>query len=42
VAMHPPQSCSQAPNYEAAEQIQDVSGHRSRPFAGLQDLLKKT
>jgi uncharacterized protein len=42
VATHPPQSCSQAPNYEAAEQIQDMLGDRSRPFAGLQDLLKKT
>jgi uncharacterized metal-binding protein YceD (DUF177 family) len=42
VAMHPPQSCSEAPNYEAVEQLQDMSGDRSRPFAGLQDLLKKT
>jgi uncharacterized protein len=42
VAMHAPQSCSQAPNYEAAEKIQDMPGDRSRPFAGLQDLLKKT
>jgi uncharacterized protein len=42
VAMHPPQSCSQAPNYGAVEKIQDMPGDRSRPFAGLQDLLKKT
>ena len=42
VAMHPPQACSQAPNYEAAGMIQDMLGDRSRPFAGLQDLLKKT
>jgi uncharacterized protein len=42
VAMHPPQACSQTPNYEAAGMIQDTSGDRSRPFAGLQDLLKKT
>jgi uncharacterized protein len=42
VAMHPPQSCSRAPSYEAAGQTQDLSGERSRPFAGLQDLLKKT
>jgi uncharacterized metal-binding protein YceD (DUF177 family) len=42
VATHPAQSCSEAPNYEAALQIQEMSGDRSRPFAGLQDLLKKT
>ena len=42
VAMHPPQSCGTAPIYEAAGRIQDMSGDRSRPFAVLQDLLKKT
>jgi uncharacterized protein len=42
VATHPPQSCSQAPNYEAALQKEEVPSERSRPFAGLQDLLKKT
>ena len=41
VAMHSPQSCERAATYEAAE-IQDLSGDRSRPFAALQDLLKKT
>jgi len=42
VAMHTPQSCSRAPIDEAAGQIQDMPGDRSRPFAALQDLLKKT
>jgi uncharacterized protein len=42
VAMHPPQSCGRAPVYEAAGRNQDMSGDRSRPFAVLQDLLKKT
>jgi uncharacterized protein len=42
VAMHPPQSCGRTPTYQAAGQIQDMSGDRSRPFAVLQDLLKKT
>ncbi len=42
VAMHAPQACGQAPAYEAAGEIQDLSGDRSRPFAALQDLLKKT
>jgi uncharacterized protein len=42
VAMHAPESCSRAPAYEAAGEIQDMSGDRSRPFTGLQDLLKKT
>jgi uncharacterized protein len=37
-----PQTCGQAPIYEAPEQNQDTSGDRSRPFAALQDLLKKT
>ncbi len=41
VAMHPPHSCARAPTYEAGE-IQDLSGDRTRPFAALQDLLKKT
>jgi uncharacterized protein len=34
VAMHAPQSCGETANFEPDE--------RSRPFAGLQDLLKKT
>jgi uncharacterized protein len=42
VAMHAPQACGQAPTYEAAGEIQDLSGDRSRPFTALQDLLKKT
>jgi uncharacterized protein len=42
VAMHAPQACGQAPDYEAAGEIQDLSGDRSRPFTVLQDLLKKT
>ncbi len=36
-----PQSCGRAPTYEAAEAA-DIAGDRSRPFTGLQDLLKKT
>jgi uncharacterized protein len=42
VAMHTPQSCAQALTFEAGGEIQDTSGDRSRPFAALQDLLKKT
>jgi uncharacterized protein len=42
VAMHPPQDCGRASAYEASGEIQDMSGDRSRPFTGLQDLLKKT
>jgi uncharacterized metal-binding protein YceD (DUF177 family) len=38
VAMHTPQSCGQAQIVEAGGELQD----RSRPFAALQDLLKKT
>jgi uncharacterized protein len=37
-----PQSCGQAPVFEAGADIQDLPDDRSRPFAGLQDLLKKT
>jgi len=42
VVMHTPQTCGQARTYEAGGRTQDISGERSRPFAGLQDLLKKT
>jgi uncharacterized protein len=42
VAMHAPQACGRAPAYEAAGEVQDLPGDRSRPFAALQDLLKKT
>jgi uncharacterized protein len=37
-----PQTCGRAPNYGASDEIRDTSGDRSRPFAALQDLLKKT
>jgi uncharacterized protein len=40
VAMHTLQACSRAPNYAAGGE--DISGEQSRPFAVLQDLLKKT
>jgi uncharacterized protein len=36
-----PQTCGRAPTYEA-EELVDTSGDRTRPFTGLQDLLKKT
>jgi uncharacterized protein len=42
VAMHPLQACGQAQTDEAGGEIEDISGDRSRPFAALQDLLKKT
>jgi uncharacterized protein len=41
VARHAPQSCGQAP-YEVHDEIQGMPGDRSRPFAALQELLKKT
>lgn len=41
VAMHAPQAC-EARSYGAAAAVQGMSGDRSRPFAALQDLLKKT
>jgi uncharacterized protein len=41
VAMHAPQTC-EARSYGEAAAVQDMSGDRSRPFAALQDLLKKT
>jgi uncharacterized protein len=37
-----PQRCGQAPAFEAGGEIQDPPDDRTRPFAGLQDLLKKT
>ncbi|HME38210.1 MAG TPA: YceD family protein [Steroidobacteraceae bacterium] len=37
-----PQTCGRAPAYAAGDEIQDMAGDRTRPFAGLQDLLKKT
>ncbi len=42
VAMHAPQSCERAPTEEAGDEVEEVSDDRSRPFAALQDLLKKT
>ncbi len=41
VARHASRCCGQAP-FEAHEEIQEGPRGRSRPFAGLQDLLKKT
>jgi uncharacterized protein len=40
--MHPLQCCSRAPSFEAGDEVHGISGDRSRPFAALQDLLKKT
>ena len=37
-----PQTCGRAPAYEAGGESQGISDDRSRPFAGLQNLLKKT
>jgi uncharacterized protein len=37
-----PQSCGRAPTFAADDLISDVPEERSRPFAVLQDLLKKT
>jgi uncharacterized protein len=37
-----PQSCGRAPAYETGEKRAGVSSDRTRPFAALQDLLKKT
>jgi uncharacterized protein len=37
-----PQTCGRAPPYEAGPEGQDLSSERSRPFIGLQDLLKRT
>jgi uncharacterized protein len=37
-----PQTCGHAPAYAAAGEVEDTSSDRTRPFTGLQDLLKKT
>ena len=42
VAMHTPEICGRAEIDEADSETQDMLGDRSRPFAALQDLLKKT
>ena len=41
-ACETPQTCGRAPACEAGVEVQDLSSERSRPFTGLQDLLKKT
>jgi uncharacterized protein len=41
-AMHALQSCERAPIEKAGDEVEEMSGDRSRPFAALQDLLKKT
>jgi uncharacterized protein len=41
VAMHAQETCG-ARSHGAPAAVQDMSGERSRPFAALQDLLKKT
>ena len=42
VPMHAPQSCGWIQPYEAVDENQDIPGEQSRPFAALQNLLKKT
>jgi uncharacterized protein len=42
VAMHEATACALLPDYEAADETQDEPDERTRPFIGLQDLLKKT
>jgi uncharacterized protein len=42
VPMHAPQNCVRIPAYEALDQGQDIRDEKSRPFAALQNLLKKT
>ena len=37
-----PQSCGRVPTYETGGERAAASGDRTRPFTGLQDLLKKT
>jgi uncharacterized protein len=37
-----PQTCGRAPAYETGGERAEVSSDRTRPFAALQDLLKKT
>jgi uncharacterized metal-binding protein YceD (DUF177 family) len=40
--MHPPQECDWAPIATQDDEISEVADDRSRPFAALQALLKKT
>jgi uncharacterized protein len=42
VPMHPPQECDWAPIATQDDEISEVADDRSRPFAALQALLKKT
>jgi DUF177 domain-containing protein len=42
VAMHEPQECEQAAIEETDGEIQGMLGDRTRPFASLKNLLKKT
>jgi uncharacterized protein len=42
VAMHEPQACEQALTEETDGEVQGMSGDRTRPFASLKNLLKKT
>jgi uncharacterized protein len=42
VAMHEPQACEQAVTEETDGEVQGMSGDRTRPFASLKNLLKKT
>jgi uncharacterized protein len=42
VAMHTPEICGRAQTDEAGGEPPDMSSDRSRPFAALQNLLKKT
>jgi len=37
-----PQTCGRAPALAAGDETEEAAGDRTRPFAGLQDLLKKT
>jgi uncharacterized metal-binding protein YceD (DUF177 family) len=37
-----PQTCGRAPAHGAGDEIQDIPGDRTRPFAVLQNLLQKT
>ena len=42
VALHAPQSCERPPTDEASDEVEEMPADRIRPFAALQDLLKKT
>jgi uncharacterized protein len=42
VPKHAPPNCVRIPSYEALDQGQNIRDEKSRPFADLQNLLKKT